>query len=220
MGQLRNVPQTATTRGPDPPVEADYIHGDPAEPGPIRDGTLSIKASGLVFSSPGEAELIIGIEDLEGITVSGSRVRGGGSDRRGTTRVAAYRDEQPAVLEFAVDRAKGVQLREHLNRERAGIGQPPLPFVEALYEFEITTAPPPAREHEDRPRKQSRRGQAPRSREREQASRELVVPLNGPVREKRRVYRQPSRQRQLMLALVAGIVALEIGVTLLVLFVF
>ena len=124
-------------------TRADYIDGDPAEPGPINDGTLALDSDGLHFSHDGQ-ELHAGLEDLRGITVTGSGGhRHGVRSRRhgGTTRLAVSRNEHPMVWEFALDRSKGVLLRDRLNTELAGAGLPPLPYVEALYDFQPAIEP-------------------------------------------------------------------------------
>jgi hypothetical protein len=171
-------------------TRVDYIDGDPAEPGPINDGTLELDSDGLHFSCHGKEELHAGLEDLRGITVSGSgghRHKVRRHHHTGTTRLAISRDQRPMVWEFALDRTKGMLLRERINRELAGAGRPPLPYVEALYDFEpavdaVFAEQPPAplrTEHADR---RDRRG--------------------------------------FIFALVALMVLLEIGVPLLILFVF
>ncbi len=45
-------------------TRADYSDGDPAEPGPITDGTLALDADGLHFSHDGH-ELHAGLEVAE-----------------------------------------------------------------------------------------------------------------------------------------------------------
>jgi hypothetical protein len=176
-------------------TRVDYIDGDPAEPGPIEDGTLALDSDGLHFSCHGKEELHAGLEDLRGITVSGSggqRHKVRSRHHSGTTRLAVSRDERPMVWEFALDRTKGVLLREWINRELAGAGRPPLPYVEALYDFEPAVDPvfaekPPA-----------------------------------PLRTEHREIDRDAwfRQKRFIFALVALMVLLEIGVPLLILFVF
>lgn len=175
-------------------TRADYIDGDPAEPGPIPDGTLALDGDGVHFSHDGH-ELHAGLEDLRGITVSGSgshrhgvRSRGHG----GTTRLAVSRGERPMVWEFALDRSQGVLLRDRLNTALAGAGLPPLPFVEALYDFEPAIEP--------------------------------VFAEQPPAPIRRREHHEIDgdawfRQKRFIFALVALMVFLEIGVPLLILFV-
>jgi hypothetical protein len=178
-----------TSRG----SRADYIDGDPTIPGPINGGILALDSAGLHFSRAGEDQLHAGIDDLRGITVSGS----GGPRHRvrhrahGTTRLAISRGERPMVWEFAIDRSRGVLLRERINRALDGLGRPPLPFVEALYDFEPSAEPVFA--------------EAP--------------PV--PLRTGRREVDQGAwfRQRRYIFALVAAMVFLEIGLPLLILFV-
>jgi hypothetical protein len=241
-------------------VQADYILGDPAEPGPITGGTLALEAACLRFRGNGSAELTIDLEQIQGMTVSGARTAGatrGARGPRGTTRVAAFRGDTPLVWEFAIDRSKAVMLRERVNRALAGIGRAPLPFVEALYEFELPTPEP--RIHTGN--RSNGNGGATRSRPRSNGATANGVATNGaaangttangarvpdarsnglaentaaraesariqalknfkPSTKRSKPSGQPSRQRSIVFAIVAGIVALEIIITLLVLFVF
>ena len=175
-------------------TQADYLDGDPAEPGPIADGHLALDADGVHFSHGGH-ELHAGLEDLRGITVTGSggprhRVR---SRRRhgGTTRLALSRDDQPMVWEFALDRSEGVRLRERLNTALAGAGLPPLPHIEELWDFEPAVEPVFA---------------------------ELPP---SPIRDRDEIDDDGAwfRQKRFIFALVALMLLLEIGVPLLILFV-
>jgi hypothetical protein len=174
-------------------TRVDYIDGDPAEPGPINDGTLALDSDGLHFSCRGREELHAGLEDLRGITVTGSggHRHGVRSRHGGTTRLAVSRDERPMVWEFALDRSKGVLLRDRLNTELAGAGLPPLPYVEALYDFQPAIEPVFA----ERP--------------------------PAPLRDEYHDIDTDAwfRQRRYIVALVAGMVFLEVGVPLLILFV-
>lgn len=173
-------------------TRADYIDGDPAEPGPINDGTLALDSDGVHFSSDGRQGLHAGLEDLLGITVSGSGGhRHGVRSRHGTTRLAVRLDERPMVWQFAIDRSNAVQLRERINHALAGAGLPPLPFVEALYDFQPAVDPVFA---EQPP--------APLRTDHHEIDREAWF-----------------RQKRVIFALAATMVFLEIGVPLLILFV-
>jgi len=176
-------------------TQADYLDGDPAEPGPIADGHLALDAEGVHFSHDGH-ELHADLEDLRGITVTGSggprhRVR---SRRRpgGTTRLALSRDNQPMVWEFALDRTEGVRLREQLNTALTGAGLPPLPHIEELWDFEPAVEPVFAE----------------------------LPPV--PIRDRDEIDDGDDawfRQKRFIFALVALMLLLEIGVPLLILFV-
>jgi len=118
-------------------ARADYLRGDPAEPGPVTGGRLALEPTCLRFTGPDGAELAIELEELEGVTVSGSR---GGRRRaprtpRGTMFVAGVHSMRPTVWEFAIDRSAGVAIRDRMNGLLARSGREPLPFVEALDDF-------------------------------------------------------------------------------------
>lgn len=100
-------------------------------------GRLALEPTCLRFTGPDGADLQIELEELEGVTVSGSRGGRRRSSRtpRGTMFVAAVRRMRPTVWEFAIDRSAGVVLRDRVNRLLARVGRDPLPFVEALNDF-------------------------------------------------------------------------------------
>jgi hypothetical protein len=118
-----------------PRVRADYVRGDPAEDGPITRGQLELEPQGLHFSAPGHPDLRIELERLEGLTVSGrSPYERPRRHARGTMFVAARRNGDVDVWEFAVSRKAGATLRDSIHRElhARGLRRPPLPFVEQL----------------------------------------------------------------------------------------
>jgi len=133
-----------------------------------------------------------GFGDLYGITVSGARQRRRGLKPRphGTTKVAVLRGQIPVVWEFAIDRGSGVRLRDAINNVLAGLGRPPLPFVEALDGFELAPAATAIADQE--------------------AS---WVPMENPPNRRRLT----TRQRRLIFGLVGGVVVLEIVIPLLIL---
>jgi len=118
-----------------PRVRADYVRGDPTEDGPITRGQLELEPQGLHFSAPGHPDLRIELERLEGLTVSGrSPYERPRRHARGTMFVAARRNGDVDVWEFAVSRKAGATLRDSIHRElhARGLRRPPLPFVEQL----------------------------------------------------------------------------------------
>lgn len=126
------------TERADPGMRAGYLGGDPAWPEPQPRGRLGLVDGTLRFEAPGAPDVEIPVEDLEGISLSGRQLhRHGAFSRaiRGTMWVAAWRDGEPAVWEFAIDRSEGAALRDRINSERQTRGTYPLPFVEELSEF-------------------------------------------------------------------------------------
>ncbi len=193
-------------------AKADYIEGDPAEPGPIPDGRLDLDSGTLLFHSPGRAGFRIELAELYGMTVSGATARCPGfkPSARGTTRVALRRDRRPMVWEFAIDRSKAVALRERINRALEDMGRSPLPFVEALYEFKeasrakavLQEAAPPRRLYQ-------REVRAQRTSEHEQLE-----------AESKRPGKLTPKQRRIVFSVLGAAIALEVIVPLLVVFVF
>ena len=123
-----------TSKSP-PGVRADYLRGDPDEQGPLTRGRLELEDRGLHFTVPGVPELLIELEQLEALTVSGrSPYEHPRRHARGTMLLAARRDESVEVWEFAVTRKNGATLRDRIHRElhARGLRRPPLPFVEQL----------------------------------------------------------------------------------------
>jgi hypothetical protein len=118
-----------------PSVRADYLRGDPAEDGPITRGRLELEPEGLHFTVPGGPDLRIELEALEALTVSGrSPYEHPRRRTRGTMLVAARRNGDVDVWEFAVERKAGAMLQDRINRElhAQGLRRPPLPYVEQL----------------------------------------------------------------------------------------
>jgi hypothetical protein len=118
-----------------PSVRADYLRGDPTEEGPITRGRLELEPEGLHFKVPGGPDLRIELEALEALTVSGrSPYEHPRRRTRGTMLVAARRNGDVDVWEFAVERKAGAMLQDRINRElhTQGVRRPPLPYVEQL----------------------------------------------------------------------------------------
>jgi hypothetical protein len=118
-----------------PSVRADYLRGDPTEDGPITRGRLELEPQGLHFKVPGGPDLRIELEALEALTVSGrSPYERPRRRTRGTMLVAARRNGDVDVWEFALERKAGAMLQDRINRElhAQGLRRPPLPFVEQL----------------------------------------------------------------------------------------
>jgi hypothetical protein len=116
-------------------VRADYLRGDPTEDGPITRGRLELEPEGLHFKVPGGPDLRIELEALEALTVSGrSPYEHPRRRTRGTMLVAARRNGDVDVWEFAVERTAGAMLQDRINRElhAQGLRRPPLPYVEQL----------------------------------------------------------------------------------------
>jgi hypothetical protein len=113
---------------------ADYVQGDPREPEPMMGGRLECDPEGLRFSSP-DGELLLGIDDLLGISISGRAAEPHPDAIQGTMRIAGLTHGDPAEWVFAVERSDAVQLQDQLNRELAVRGRPPLPHIEELVGF-------------------------------------------------------------------------------------
>jgi hypothetical protein len=202
-------------------VSADYVEGDPTQPGPLPGGVLALAPGGLIFSWI-DGSIAAELDELEGITVTGSRVRRPGFEAgvRGYTKVALIRGQTPIVWEFAIDRDEGTALRERLNRLREVSGRVPLPFVEELGEFgeranTQATGEMPALDREAVSRsRDAARPRATRTRNRPK------TPARPETRTRRSRQRLTTKQRRLVLAGVGTMVFLEIAVPLLVLKVF
>jgi hypothetical protein len=113
---------------------ADYVQGDPSHTEPILDGRLECEREGLRFSGEG-GELMLGIEDLLGISISGRAAAPGRHALQGTMRVAGLVNGEPAEWVFAVDRDDAIRMQDELNWELAVRGRPPLPHIEELVGF-------------------------------------------------------------------------------------
>jgi len=134
MGHNNGMATAATKHRFD--VPADYLEGDPAEPRPLTGGTLTLAPGGILFDRDGSG-FAAELDELEGITVTGSRVRRPDFETttRGYTKVALIRDGHPIIWEFSIDRSAGTELRDMLNRVRQASGREPLPYVEELTGF-------------------------------------------------------------------------------------
>jgi hypothetical protein len=113
---------------------ADYVQGDPGEPETLRDGQLECDPEGLRFTSAG-GELLLGIDELHGISISGRPAAPGPDAIQGTMRVAGLHHGDPVEWVFAVDRDHAARIQSQLNRELAVRGRPPLPHIEELVGF-------------------------------------------------------------------------------------
>jgi hypothetical protein len=114
-------------------AKAVYLRGDPEEPGPILRGRLSLERDGLHFTDPGGANMLIALEELKAVTVTGRRPEGvPGRTPHGTLRLASQQNGSVAVWEFAVDRPVAAQLRDRIDRLLARMRRPRLPYVEQL----------------------------------------------------------------------------------------
>lgn len=127
-------------------ARANYLEGDPEQPTSIVGGRLDCEPGGLRFSST-ERELLFGLDDLRGISITGrTPARDDGNQIRGTMRVAGLEEGEPAEWVFAVDRADAAEIQHRLNRELAVRGRPALPHIEELIGFPISGGSPPPRE--------------------------------------------------------------------------
>ena len=183
-------------------VPADYVEGDPSEPRPLEGGTLTLAPGGILFDRDGSG-FAAELEELEGITVTGSRVRRPGYEARtrGYTKVALIRNGRPIIWEFSLDRTAGTELRDMLNRVREASGREPLPYVEELTGFG--------------------------ERANTQATGEMPVLTPEAVREDAARRAEPQKrkrlsvkQRRLILGVIGAMIFLEIAVPLLILRVF
>jgi hypothetical protein len=190
-------------------VPADYVEGDPAEPQPLTGGTLTLAPGGILFDADGSG-FAAELEELEGITVTGSRVRRPGfeASTRGYTKVALIRNGRPIIWEFSIDRSAGTELRDMLNRVREASGREPLPYVEELNGFgerastqatgEMAALSPDAVRQDARRRREAVPGRKPASRRK----------------------RLTVKQRRIIFGAVGAMIFLEIAVPLLILRVF
>jgi hypothetical protein len=128
-------------------ARANYLEGDPAQPESILGGRLDCEPGGLRFSST-ERELLLGLDDLLGISITGRSPakEGGRNEFRGTMRVAGLEGGEPAEWVFAVDRSDAAEIQRRLNSELAARGRPALPHIEELIGFPINGGSPPPRE--------------------------------------------------------------------------
>lgn len=162
---------TTRTEQSAPSVRADYLRGDPSQDGPIRRGRLEAVAEGLRFSARGRSpELRIALGDMEGLTVSGrSPYEHPRRSVNGTMFVAARRNGDVDVWEFALEREAGATLRDWVNRELHArrLRRPPLPFVEQLVgpieELELRSRSEPTANGQDASTEPGRRFLRPRA---------------------------------------------------------
>jgi hypothetical protein len=131
-----------TTSGLSPSAKAVYLRGDPEEPGPIPRGRLRLERDGLHFTDPGGANMLIALEELRAVTVTGRRPEGiPGRTPHGTLRLASQHNGSVAVWEFAVDRPAAAELRDRIGHLLASMRRPALPFVEQLLGIDEGEAP-------------------------------------------------------------------------------
>jgi hypothetical protein len=194
-------------------VPADYVEGDPAEPEPLTGGTLTLAPGGILFDADGSG-FAAELEELEGITVTGSRVRRPGfeASTRGYTKVALIRNGRPIIWEFSIDRSAGSELRDMLNRVREASGREPLPYVEELNGFgerastqatgEMPALAPAA--------------VAQNAKRRDVSQRRAPTRRSDPTRRRRLTV----KQRRIIFGAVGAMIILEIAVPLLILRVF
>jgi len=194
-------------------VPADYVEGDPTEPRPLTGGTLTLAPGGLLFDRDGSG-FAAELDEVEGITVTGSRVRRPGfeASRRGYTKVALIRDGRPIIWEFSIDRTAGSELRETLNRVRRASGREPLPFVEELTGFGGRASTQATGEMQALSPEEVRRDAA--RRRRPQPRKRPAVRREPADRGRRRL---TVKQRRLVFGAIAAMVLLEIAVPLLIL---
>lgn len=186
-------------------VPADYVEGDPAEPQPLTGGTLTLAPGGILFDRDGSG-FAAELEELEGITVTGSRVRRPGFEAttRGYTKVALIRNGRRIIWEFSIDRSAGTELRDMLNRVREASGRDPLPYVEELNGFgerastqatgEMPALTPDAVSRD--------------------ARRRVASPQREPARRRKRL---TVKQRRIIFGVVGAMIFLEIALPLLIL---
>ena len=118
-------------------ARANYLDGDPDQPRSILGGRLDCEPGGLRFSST-ERELLFGLDDLLGISITGrTPAREDGNDIHGTMRVACLEQGEPAERVFAVDRSDAAEIQRRLNQELAARGRPALPHIEELAGFPV-----------------------------------------------------------------------------------
>lgn len=123
---------------------ANYLEGDPTHPDSILGGRLDCEPGGLRFYSSSGDELLLGLDSLLGISISGrTPAREEGNDIRGTMRVASLSRGEPEEWVFAVDRTAAADLQEQLNHELAARGKPALPHIEELVGFRSAGASRP-----------------------------------------------------------------------------
>jgi hypothetical protein len=208
-------------------VPADYLDGDPEEPSPLTGGILTLAPGGILFDRDGSG-FAAELDELEGITVTGSRVRRPGyeTSTRGYTKVALIRNGERIIWEFSIDRADGSELRDMLNRVREASGREPLPYVEELHGFGERASTQATSEMQALTPEAVRRD-AERRRRRAEPSLGRVHARRGrsdPRIQRRATRERPRgrgrltvRQRRLILAAVGAMVFLEITLPLLIL---
>jgi len=122
-------------------ARANYLEGDPDRPEVILGGRLDCEPGGVRFSSA-ERELLFGVDELLGISISGrTAAKEDGNKIHGTMRIASLEEGEPAEWVFAVDRSDAAEIQRQLNHELAARGLPPLPHIEELAGFD--RKPPP-----------------------------------------------------------------------------
>lgn len=127
-------------------ARANYLEGDPERPNAVVGGRLDCEPGGLRFSSA-ERELLFGLDELLGISITGrTAAREEGNEIRGTMRVAGLEQGEPAEWVFAVDRSDAAEIQRRLNQALAARGRPALPHIEELIGFPISGGSPPPRE--------------------------------------------------------------------------
>jgi hypothetical protein len=115
---------------------ANYLEGNPSHPDSILGGRLDCDPGGGLRFSSSRGELLLGLDSLLGISISGrTPARDDGNEIRGTMRVASLSRGEPAEWVFAVDRSAAASLQRQLNHELAARGRPALPHVEELVGF-------------------------------------------------------------------------------------
>ena len=144
IGEYRDMAPGANGTATAP---ANYLEGDPSNPDAIMDGRLDCDPGGLRFSGS-DGELLLDLDSLLGISISGRTVAGarGRNGIRGTMRVAGWSHGEPAEWVFAVDRSAAADLQHQLNQELAARGRPALPHVEELVGFPSASVSRPPEE--------------------------------------------------------------------------